>query len=97
MPLQLTDFGETIAEALDAADWVTRTGAELETRTAGLEPFEIDQVCANCVEDLDGEWRRRIARATYELGTTTAGVEAVLRVLLRNQILGQQTAEQPVW
>ena len=88
-PLKLTEFGKKIEARIEPAAWTAATAERLRPETDGLEPFEIDALCQQHVgSSLDTEWQRRVARTAYELGTDNRAVEDVLRVLLRDALLG---------
>ena len=88
-PLKLTEFGKKIEATIEPAEWIAATAERLQPETDGLEPFEIDALCQRHVGTrLDTEWQRRVARTAYEFGTDNRAVEDVLRVLLRDALLG---------
>ena len=104
-PLKLTDFGKEIRTSLDAEDWVAEQARILRPDTAGLEPFEIDQLCQKRIRQAVGggvatEVQRKAQRIAYERGCDTHAVEDVLRILLRDALLPepahpQETREKP--
>ena len=87
-PLVLNDLGKTIARALKAEQWATDLAPLLMARTAGMQPFEIDDFCLQYIRtEIDPEWRPRIAASAYENGIDRAAVEDVMRVVLREALL----------
>ena len=93
-PLKLTDFGEKIAQCLAADAWATERAAVVASQVTGLQPFEIDAWCQKYVaDDRDERMRQEIARCAYEFGIEHDGVRQVLRVVLRDALLGAAVPE----
>ena len=93
-PLRLTDFGEKIAQCLAADAWATERAAVAASEVTGLQPFEVDAWCQKYVaDDRDERMRREIARCAYEFGIEHDGVRQVLRVVLRDALLGAAAPE----
>ena len=87
-PLRLTEFGEEIAASMNAKEWASGLKPELWPEAAGKEPFEVDEFCRDYVQKkLPEEWRRKIAKCAYEFGIDRDGVEKVLTVVLREELL----------
>ena len=87
-PLRLTEFGEKIAASMNAKQWAAGLKPELLPEVAGREPCAVDEYCRDYVRSrLSEEWRREIAKGAYELGIDTDGVEKVLTVVLREELL----------
>ena len=95
-PLVLNDLGKTIAVALKAEQWATGLAPLLMARTAGMQPFEIDDFCLQYIRiEIDPEWRPRIAASAYENGVDRAAVEDVMRVVLRDELLKRASRSTP--
>ena len=87
-PLRLTEFGEEIAANMNAKEWASGLKPELLPEVEGREPFEVDEFCRDYVQEkLPEEWRRKIAKYAYEFGIDKDGVEKVLTVVLREELL----------
>ena len=87
-PLRLTEFGEKIAANINAKEWASGLKPELLPAVEGKEPFEVDEFCRDYVQKkLPEEWRRKIAKHAYEFGIVKDGVEKVLTVVLREELL----------
>ena len=87
-PLRLTEFGEEIAASMNAKEWASGLKPELLPEVEGKEPFEVDEFCRDYVQKrLPDEWRRKIAECAYEFGIDKDGVEKVLTVVLREELL----------
>lgn len=92
-PLRLSEIGEKISKSMNAAAWATRVAPSLASDVAGKQPFEIDQFSDKYVETrLDVDDTAWVAKQAYEAGVTPAAVRAVLRVVLRDELL--RRAEQ---
>ena len=95
-PLILTEFGKTVAEATNAREWAKRAADQLMTETRGKEPFEIDAAALNHVEqDPTRTTRRLVGKAAYEHGTTASNIQNVLRICLRDELLGRHGLTVP--
>ncbi len=87
-PLRLTEFGEKIAASMNAKEWASGLKPGLLSEVEGKEPFEVDEFCREYVQKrLTDEWRRGIAKCAYEFGIDKDGVEKVLAVVLREELL----------
>ena len=88
-PVVLTDFGREIAKHIDAETWVSDTAPDLLDDVKGKEDYETDAYCEFYVNNhLDQDMLLRVAAAAYTMGTKQDGVRAVLRVVLRDALLG---------
>ena len=91
-PLRLSEIGEKISKSMNAAAWATRVAPSLASDVAGKQPFEIDQFSDEYVETrLDVDDTAWVAKQA-EAGVSPAAVRAVLRVVLRDELL--RRAEQ---
>lgn len=89
-PLRLSKRGEEVSESMNAAEWAAQLAPNLAPEVAGKQPFEIDQLSDDYVETrLDAQETGWVARQAYESGVTSAAVRAVLRVVLRDELLQQ--------
>ncbi len=87
-PLRLSELGKTISKSLNAAEWAAKVAPGLDPEVAGKQPFEIDQFSDEYVERrLDAQDTEWVAKQAYESGVTPAAVRAVLRVLLRDELI----------
>ena len=97
-PLRLTEFGEKLAEWLDAEQWASGVAPSLEPTLRGAPPFKVDERAQEYVhEELGEPYGTRVAECAYEFGTTRDGVLEVLRVVLRDELLrrvGEPAAEE---
>ena len=74
-PLKLTDFGEKIADNIQAQAWADKVAPGLVREVADMRPFEIDQFSNTYVETrLPKELHERVASTAYEVGTTLEDV-----------------------
>ena len=89
-PLRLTDFGERISEWLEAEAWAADLAPRLRGRVEGKAPFEVDRFSREYVrgDEIGPEWARRVAACAYEFGADESGVFEVLRIVLRDELLG---------
>ena len=93
-PLRLTDFGRELAADVGAEAWAERHAPTLRPRVAGLEPFEVDDLCAKYTHDsLDDDMSGAVARCAYEFGIERGAVLSVLRVVLRDALLQQRSTQ----
>lgn len=87
-PMELTEFGEKIAEALEAKGWAEGLRDDIFDEVDGMEPYEVDEFCASYVrERLTPEWQKKVAACAYEFGIDRSGIESVMRVVLRRELL----------
>jgi len=92
-PLMLTEFGEQLAEWLDARAWADRTAETMVAATRGLPDFRIDDIARLHVTTNLGEpYETRVLECIYEFGTTRQNVLNVLHVVLRDALI---EARQP--
>ena len=86
-PLQLTDFGEKMADFMKAKPWASAIGPSLLAEVAGKRPFEVDDFSRGYVETRLQDLKERAAACAYEFGVDRDDVLKVLRVVLRNELL----------
>lgn len=87
-PMQLTEFGEEIAERLGATAWAEGQAPGLVRDLLGMQDFEVDMFCEDYVSDkLDDSMKERVAQTAYEFGIKRPDVESVLHVVLRGALL----------
>lgn len=89
-PLRLTDFGEQIAQHLNAYEWASKHAPTLLHLLSNMQDFEIDAFSDNHVRSEilpSSAWKPKIAACTYHLGTNENEVANVLRVVLREELL----------
>ena len=89
-PVQLTDFGKEISEAVSAAEWARNEAAKLVDSAKGKEEFEIFEACMDHVSEAfaeDSEFEKSVKSGAYEIGTDSDSVLKVYQVELRDQIL----------
>ena len=88
-PLQLTDFGETIAAHVAPYEWAKSLAPTLIDRVEGKQPFQIDEFCDSYVSnELDEHMETLVSSASYQHALSKDGVRSVLRVVLRDELLG---------
>ena len=88
-PLQLTEFGETIAAHAAAYEWAKSLAPTLIDRVEGKQPFQIDEFCDSYVSnELDEDMETLVSSASYQHALSNDGVRSVLRVVLRDELLG---------
>ena len=87
-PLQLTEFGRKMAAFLDAETWASEDAQILRPKIGGMEAWQIDAQCANHVRTaLTPQMRDRVAECAYNFGVEQEGVQKVLQVVLRDELL----------
>ena len=89
-PVQLTEFGKKISEWLEAKKWASDLAESLLDEINRFEPFEVDEFCDQYTRTrLTDHWQRRVRKCAYEFGTKKAGVQSVMRVVLRDELLSR--------
>ncbi len=87
-PLQLTDFGERMADFMNAKPWASDLAPSLRAEVAGKRAFEVDEFSRNYVQrDLSDDLKERVAACAYEFGVDRDNALKVLQVVLRNELL----------
>ena len=88
-PLRLTDFGERMADFVDAKSWASDLAPSLRAEIAGKRPFEVDEFSRGYVQaHLEDDLQERVAACAYEFGVERDNVLKVLQVVLRDELLG---------
>ena len=87
-PLQLTDFGERMADFVEAKRWASENAPSLRAEVAGKRPFEVDEFSRSYVQtSLNDDLKDGVAACAYEFGVERGDVLKVLQVVLRNELL----------
>ena len=87
-PLQLTDYGEKMADFMRAKPWVSDLAPSLRTEVAGKRAFEVDEFSRDYVQTrLEDDLKERVAACVYEFGVDRDNVLKVLQVVLREELL----------
>ncbi|MYA15555.1 MAG: hypothetical protein F4089_01570 [Gammaproteobacteria bacterium] len=89
-PLRLTKLGETIAEELDASEWIAKVAAEVRGDVEGKRPYDVQEFCGEYIHEVfrpDDEQDEKIKACAYDHGLTDSQVLDVLVVLLRDELL----------
>ena len=86
--MRFSELGENISKSMNAAEWASRVAPDLIPEIAGKQPFEIDRFSDEYVETrLDAQDTDWVAKQAYESGVTPAAARAVLRVVLRDELI----------
>lgn len=89
-PLQLTDFGEKMADFTKAKSWASDLAPSLRADVVGKRPFEVDEFSRSFVHGrLQDDMKESVAACAYEFGVERDAVLKVLQVVLRNELLRQ--------
>lgn len=89
-PLQLTDFGERMADFMKVKSWVSDVAPSLRGEVTGKRPFEVDEFSRSFVQGrLQDDLKESVAACAYEFGVERDAVLKVLQVVLRNELLRQ--------
>lgn len=89
-PLQLTDFGERMADFMKVKSWASDLAPSLRADVAGKRPFEVDDFSRSFVQGrLQDDLKESVAACAYEFGVERDAVLKVLQVVLRNELLRQ--------
>jgi len=87
-PVRLTERGEEFAKAIEAERGAKELAPGLLSRAEGKEPYQIEEIAREYVEqELPEDWVARIAREAYRTGALKPDIQAVLWVLLRDELL----------
>ncbi len=87
-PLQLTDFGETIAAHVSAYECAKSLAPSLIDRVEGKQPFQIDEFCDSYVSnELDEDMETLVSSASYQHAPSKDGGRSGLRVVLLDELL----------
>ena len=87
-PLRLTDLGEEIATDLKAYEWAAELAPSLQENVKDMFPWEVDDFCNDYVQSsLSDRMSKKVGPSAYQHGLDRSGVRAVLRVVLRDELL----------
>ena len=87
-PSQLTEVGEELAAFLRAKEWAIQTATIVVSKVVNKRPFEIEDFSRTYVaSELDPVMTERVAACAYEFGRERVGVESVLWVVLRDELI----------
>ena len=89
-PQYLTEFGEKISKCIDAKEWTDRVISELLPEVEGKEPFEVDLIAHDFVDNTS-DLEMAIARCAFECGTSKENVQLVLNIVLREALLERRS------
>ena len=97
-PITLTELGRQIALAIEAGAWADELLPLIRLRAKGKEPFEVHQLCADFVEDLEytPEQQRLLGRVAFEHGLHASQLPEVLIIILRDKLLELQESSPEV-
>ena len=96
MPLMLNTLGRKVEHWIEGAEWAAREAATLAPKAHGLPDWKIDALSGEHVNNaLDAAMDLRVQACAYEHGMSTAGVRAVLRVLLRDALITAEGRTPP--
>ena len=87
-PRALTDYGQRIADAVDAKIWAEREAQNLDAQAEGRRGYEIEDLAFQHVET--HELSPDIRETAFEQGFTVAHVRDVLAVVLRDVLLDRR-------
>ena len=91
-PLQLTEWGKEISEAINGKAWATELALNIASRFEGKSPYEIQEESRDyCMTQLEmSEKQLALCRnCAYEQGTELEVVKRVLGLELRDVLLAQ--------
>ncbi len=89
-PVALTDYGEEIAKAIDATEWVRIHADTIRATISGKAAYEIKEISFEYAREQ--ELSPSMREVMYEYGYSGDHVRAVLGVVLRDQLLGGEPA-----
>ena len=91
-PVQLTELGKKISEVLSIGSWTVDHAAHLAKLVSGKQEFEIFELCKEYVSGQfqeDSDFKIKIRKGAYEIGTDVEQVKKVYEVELRNALLAR--------
>ena len=89
-PLQLTEVGRSMSEALGSTAWAEAKAFDLSEQVRGMGPYDVQEFSKKFVTDVfepDAEMESAIKACAYEHGLQRNDVLQVLVVELRDQLL----------
>ena len=88
-PTRLTDFGQTIADAVGAGSTARRLADSLVTEAEGMSQYDVQQLCftslGNCT--LTDDETENFKQCAFENGVSEADVRKVIAIVLRDLLL----------
>ncbi len=93
-PVQLTELGKKISEVLSIGSWTVDHAAHLAKLVSGKQEFEIFELCKEYVSGQfqeDSDFKIKIRKGAYEIGTDVEQVKRVYEVELRDTLLAHQS------
>lgn len=97
-PIQLTDLGRKVSEAIEAKEWASELAEQLADEAKGKDAYEIQELArTNCNRDMDmNELRASICRKiAFQHGLKLEQVIDVLGIELRDILLDKAGLSAP--
>ncbi len=89
-PARLTDFGKQVSHTIGAKTWAESLAPSLKDKIVGLENHQVEMFCRKYVRDGFPDDNDRISLGMYEHAISREPVLAVLRIVLRDELLKHQ-------
>lgn len=86
-PVRLNERGRDAAKFLKAYEWASKRAKELTPRAEGLKPYEIEMLSEEYVLERQDMWPENADECAYEFGAPRESLSAVLRIVLRDELL----------
>ena len=86
-PLRLTKYGRKVAKDSGMDKLSRKVAPRILGKVRKFEPFEIHEYCSEYVKKLTGQEQVKISRGSYDVGLPKEDMEAILGVLLRDELL----------
>ena len=96
-PIMLTDLGERISQAVNAAEWAAAEAENLALETKGKDSLEIQEIAFDFAQNKfepSAEMLKIMRACAFENGIDLSGVREVLGVELRDVLLGRHGVRQ---
>ena len=88
-PIRLSELGERISKNIGAKAWAAEVAQELVDQARGMDPFQVQTLSFDHAKSFepDDELLAKMRQSAYEAGIDLEGVERVLGVELRDNLL----------
>lgn len=88
-PVSLTEYGEKIAQAVNASAWARKHAEVVQGRVAGKAAYEVEEISFSYARE-EHELSPSMREIMYEHGYSGEHVRSVLGVMLRDELLRRQ-------